>query len=76
MKRALSILAAACILALGAALAHTGAGGTDGIVHGLMHPVTGLDHVLAMVAVLAGDDRHLRHRGSRNRRTASWRRAG
>ena len=51
MKRALSILAAACILAPGAALAHTGAGGTDGIVHGLMHPVTGLDHVLAMVAV-------------------------
>ena len=51
MKRALSILAAACILAPGAARAHTGAGGTDGIVHGLMHPVTGLDHVLAMVAV-------------------------
>ena len=51
MKRAFSILAAACILAPGAALAHTGAGGTDGIVHGLMHPVTGLDHVLAMVAV-------------------------
>ena len=51
MKRALSILAAACILAPGAAVAHTGAGGTDGIVHGLMHPVTGLDHVLAMVAV-------------------------
>ena len=51
MKRTLSIIAAACILAPGAALAHTGAGGTDGIVHGLMHPVTGLDHVLAMVAV-------------------------
>ena len=50
MKRALSILAAACILAPGAALAHTGAGGTDGVVHGLMRSVTGLDHVLAMVA--------------------------
>jgi len=51
MKRGLSILAAACILMPGAALAHTGAGATGGIVHGLMHPVTGLDHVLAMVAV-------------------------
>lgn len=51
MKRGLSILAAACILVPGAALAHTGAGATHGIVHGLMHPVTGIDHVLAMVAV-------------------------
>ena len=51
MKRGLSILAAACILMPSAAVAHTGAGATDGIVHGLMHPVTGLDHVLAMVAV-------------------------
>jgi urease accessory protein len=51
MKRVLSIVAAACLLAPGGALAHTGAGGADGIVHGLMHPVTGLDHVLAMVAV-------------------------
>ena len=51
MKRALSILVAASIFAQGAALAHTGAGGTDGIMHGLMHPVTGIDHVLAMVSV-------------------------
>ena len=52
MKRALSIVAAAaCLLAPGPALAHTGAGGADGIVHGMMHPITGLDHVLAMVAV-------------------------
>ncbi|MGE7472410.1 HupE/UreJ family protein [Bosea sp. NPDC003192] len=33
------------------AFAHTGAGPVDGFVHGLMHPLTGLDHVLAMVAV-------------------------
>ncbi len=51
MKRAIIILAAASVLAPVAALAHTGAGDTHGVVHGFMHPVTGLDHVLAMVAV-------------------------
>lgn len=34
-----------------AAFAHTGAGSTSGFVNGFMHPVGGLDHVLAMVAV-------------------------
>lgn len=38
-------------LASAPAFAHTGAGPVDGFVHGLMHPLTGLDHVLAMVAV-------------------------
>ncbi|MGO4738043.1 HupE/UreJ family protein [Bosea sp. 2KB_26] len=33
------------------ALAHTGMGSVDGLVHGLQHPLTGLDHVLAMIAV-------------------------
>lgn len=33
------------------ALAHTGVGATHGFIHGFMHPVGGLDHVLAMVAV-------------------------
>lgn len=33
------------------AFAHTGVGDTHGIVHGFMHPVTGLDHILAMVTV-------------------------
>lgn len=51
MKRVISILAVAFVLAPVAALAHTGAGDTHGVVHGFMHPVTGLDHVLAMVAV-------------------------
>lgn len=32
-------------------LAHTGHGLTEGFVHGLMHPVFGLDHLLAMLAV-------------------------
>lgn len=51
MKRVIFILAVASVLAPVAALAHTGAGDTHGVVHGFMHPVTGLDHVLAMVAV-------------------------
>ena len=43
---------AAVLLALtGAAFAHTGHGDTGGFVHGFMHPLGGLDHVLAMVAV-------------------------
>lgn len=34
-----------------AAYAHTGAGDTHGFIHGLMHPISGVDHILAMVAV-------------------------
>jgi urease accessory protein len=33
------------------ALAHTGEGGAGGFIAGLMHPVLGPDHVVAMVAV-------------------------
>lgn len=33
------------------AFAHTGAGAASGFAHGFLHPVGGLDHVLAMVAV-------------------------
>jgi urease accessory protein len=33
------------------AYAHVGAGETSGFMHGLMHPVSGLDHVCAMLAV-------------------------
>lgn len=33
------------------ALAHTGLGDASDFAHGFMHPVSGLDHVLAMVAV-------------------------
>ena len=33
------------------ALAHTGMGSVDGFVHGLLHPLAGLDHLLAMIAV-------------------------
>lgn len=35
----------------GTALAHTGEGITGGLMSGFMHPVAGLDHVTAMVAV-------------------------
>jgi urease accessory protein len=34
-----------------AAFAHTGTGGASGIAHGFMHPLGGMDHVLAMVSV-------------------------
>ncbi len=34
-----------------AALAHAGHGEASGFLHGFMHPVGGLDHILAMVAV-------------------------
>ena len=33
------------------AQAHTGAGEASGLLHGLLHPFSGLDHMLAMVAV-------------------------
>ncbi|CCM79324.1 HupE/UreJ family protein [Rhizobium mesoamericanum] len=44
-------LFAACLLAPSLAFAHTGVGQTLGFVHGFAHPVSGLDHVLAMVLV-------------------------
>lgn len=42
---------AACVLAPSLAFAHTGVGQTVGFVHGFSHPISGLDHVLAMVLV-------------------------
>ncbi len=47
------ILTSTLILAglSGSAFAHTGVDHAAGLVHGFMHPVVGLDHVLAMVAV-------------------------
>ena len=55
--RAVSRLAisvfALCVLVPGFALGHveSGVAGDGGFVSGLLHPVTGLDHVVAMVAV-------------------------
>ncbi|QYZ70681.1 HupE/UreJ family protein [Neotabrizicola shimadae] len=38
-------------LAAGPALAHTGQGDAHGFLHGVLHPLTGPDHLLAMLAV-------------------------
>jgi urease accessory protein len=47
------VLAAAALLTLAAtsAQAHVGIGAAAGFAHGFAHPISGLDHVLAMVAV-------------------------
>ncbi|HEV7328127.1 MAG TPA: HupE/UreJ family protein [Bosea sp. (in: a-proteobacteria)] len=49
--RATGPLAMLLALASTPVFAHAGAGPVDGFMSGLMHPLTGLDHVLAMVAV-------------------------
>jgi len=50
--RAAWTLAAALLLAFhGQALAHVETGTASGLVSGLLHPITGLDHLVAMVAV-------------------------
>jgi len=46
-----AILALAFALISTAAFAHTGHGDAAGVLHGFVHPIGGLDHVLAMVAV-------------------------
>ena len=46
----LATAAGASVVLAPAAAAHTG-GGTHSAVEGLLHPVTGVDHLLAMVAV-------------------------
>ncbi|WP_295539335.1 HupE/UreJ family protein [uncultured Thiohalocapsa sp.] len=46
-----ALLSAAMLLAPLPALAHLEAGASGGFLSGLNHPVSGLDHVLAMVAV-------------------------
>jgi urease accessory protein len=45
------LLALALTLIPSAAFAHTGIGASHDFIHGFMHPVGGLDHILAMVAV-------------------------
>jgi len=44
-------LASVLVVLTGPAFAHIGHGHAGGFVHGFMHPVGGLDHVLVMVAV-------------------------
>lgn len=50
MKK-LAFTVAATSLIAGPALAHTGHGEVSGFLHGLEHPVFGMDHLLAMLAV-------------------------
>ena len=52
MRRAiLTTLMTAFVLAPVMALAHTGHGDANGLMHGFIHPITGIDHVLVMIAV-------------------------
>ena len=52
MKRScLWLTLLALCLAPTAALAHPAVGGTSGFMHGFMHPLSGLDHQLAMIMV-------------------------
>lgn len=51
MKRPILAATAALLLSAGPAFAHTGIGTTVGFIHGFGHPIGGLDHILAMVAV-------------------------
>jgi urease accessory protein len=51
MRFSRSLLTLALLALPSAAYAHTGVGDTTGFFHGLEHPIGGLDHVLAMVAV-------------------------
>jgi len=46
-----SLAALAAILLPTVAFAHFGAGETSGFMHGVGHPISGLDHILAMVMV-------------------------
>jgi urease accessory protein len=52
MRRAIpTALAAAFVFAPTAALAHVGHGSASGLIAGFTHPINGIDHVLAMIAV-------------------------
>jgi urease accessory protein len=50
-RQAFAAVAALGALAPTAAMAHTGVGDAGSFAHGFWHPITGLDHVLAMVLV-------------------------
>jgi urease accessory protein len=51
LMRARALLSLLLIALPTAAFAHTGHGDSSGFLHGFMHPVGGIDHILAMVAV-------------------------
>lgn len=47
----LALAALASVVTVSAAEAHTGVSGTSGLAMGMVHPLTGIDHILAMVGV-------------------------
>ena len=51
MTRRFGVLVLVAGLSPSLAIAHTGIGGTSGFAAGFAHPISGLDHVLAMVLV-------------------------
>ena len=52
MQRLLTIAAMLAVSGIAApAFAHTGMSATHDLAHGFLHPLSGLDHILAMVAV-------------------------
>jgi urease accessory protein len=52
MQRLLTIAALVAVSAVAApAFAHTGVSAAHDLTHGFLHPLSGLDHILAMVAV-------------------------
>ena len=50
-RRPCSLMPALLVMLPAAALAHTGHGEVSGLQSGLVHPTSGLDHMLAMLAV-------------------------
>ena len=50
-RAAVTTFVAFLVFAPAAALAHTGHDDASGLAHGFVHPMTGIDHILAMVAV-------------------------
>jgi urease accessory protein len=51
MKRAIYLLTAMLAVVTSPVLAHTGIGSAFGFATGFSHPISGLDHILAMIAV-------------------------
>ncbi|ANM14712.1 MULTISPECIES: HupE/UreJ family protein [unclassified Rhizobium] len=50
-NRNTGLVVTALLLSAGVAEAHVGTGGASGLAVGFLHPITGLDHVVAMIAV-------------------------
>src|SRR5215510_3941188 len=51
LRSLLRIIVSAMVLMPGLALAHPGHPGDTGFIQGFIHPLNGIDHLLAMIAV-------------------------